>query len=69
MLLEQNPMRPAISGMVSRLWYDGKLRDSKSVLSVSPLELTILDAYERLKPHWNGSTRMMVDVGGPQRLV
>jgi superfamily I DNA and/or RNA helicase len=63
-LLEQNRMRPAISGMVSRLWYDGKLRDGDPVLSVSPLETTILEAYETLKPHWNGSTRMMVDVSG-----
>ena len=68
MLLEQNRMRPVISGMVSRLWYDGKLKDGESVLSVSPLELTILDAYEKLKPHWNGSTRMMVDVSGPNVL-
>ena len=65
MLLEQNRMRPAISGMVSRLWYDSKLRDGDPVLSVSPLETTILEAYGKLRPHWNGSTRIMVDVSGP----
>jgi hypothetical protein len=68
MLLEQRRMRPVISGMVSRLWYKGLLRDSQSVLSATPLEQTILQAYEKLKPHWNGTTRMMVDVGGPNVL-
>jgi hypothetical protein len=64
MLLEQHRMRPVISGMVSRLWYESKLRDGESVLSASPLEETILEAYAKLKPFWNGSTRMMVDVSG-----
>jgi superfamily I DNA and/or RNA helicase len=62
MLLEQHRMRPVISGMVSRLWYESKLRDGESVLSASPLEETILEAYAKLKPFWNGSTRMMVAV-------
>ena len=65
MLLEQHRMRPVISRMVSLLWYRGLLRDGISVLTASPLELTILEAYDKLKPHWSGTTRMMVDVSGP----
>lgn len=64
-LVAQHRMRPVISSMVSRIWYNGTLEDSPAVQKESLLEKTIKQAYLPLGESWNGRTRFMVDVSGP----
>lgn len=66
MLRVQRRMAPWISGMVSRIFYNGELQDHPDVAKMNGMRRTIVQGLEKLHPLWNGRLRVAVDVSGAE---